>query len=326
MATFTTPVTLLEAARTGKLTQIDSALVQTFMQDQTKRPGQLVNFFDVFPFQDVPGALEYTFQRELGLPTITPRVLNSTVTRSVASTEMRTEALKIYPAEFIIDKALLRTNAGTLTANTQFSMHAKAILSTYQNHLFKGDAGTTQAQVTGLQQRCVGTQLVTNGSTNGGDALSIAKLRSAIDLCYGENRVIVCGKGMARRLDAAVALTTVGATIREDMTMWGVKARTFDGIPIIPIADFYGTDNILDFTETGDGGATATATSIYILSLGSDGVMGLRNGGLLDWSLPSGAAGEQANIYDMMFLGGLAVKRPQAAVRLYGISDAAAVT
>lgn len=327
MATITTPITLYEAARTGLLSQRDSKLVEVFRQDQTMRPGGSVNFFDIFPFLDIPGKLQYEFQRELGLPTITPRGLNATATRTVASTENVTEQLKIYPAEFIMDKALLRTDAGQQTLLNQTLMHGKAILQTVQNHIFKGDGNSSAHQFTGLQARITGsTYLISEGSTDGGDPLQIATLRQAIDTCYGPNKVIVCGKAMGRRIAAAPSVSSgVGAITNITLDQWGVTVPAFDGVPIIQVADFSGGDTVLDFSETGAGGSTATATSVYVLSLGEDGVHGLRNGGLLEWSLPSGTAGEQADQHDMMFLPGLCIKRPQAAVRIYGISNAAVI-
>ena len=326
MATITTPVTLLEAARTGQLSLRDSKLVEVFRQDQTMRPGGSVNFFDIFPFMDIPGKMQYDFQRELGLPTITPRGMNATATRSVGSTENVTESLKIYPAEFIMDKALLRTEAGQQTLLNQTLMHAKAIFQLVQNHIFKGDGNSSAHQFTGLQARCTGTQLISEGGSDGGDPLQIANLRLAISRCRGPNKVIVCGTAMAIRLDAAVAVTTgVGSITNITPEQWGVQVRAFDGIPIISVADFEGGDTILNFSETASGGSTATATSVYVISLGEDGVHGLRNGGLMDWSLPSGTAGEQADVHDMMFLPGLCMKRKQAAVRIYGVSDAAVI-
>ena len=130
MATFTTPVTLNEAARAGQLSAVEAALIETFLPSQTGRPGQEQTFMGAFPFMDLPGSLSYEFTRELGLPTITPRNLNETVTRSVGSTETIKEAMKIYPGEFIVDEALLRTAAGVQTFARQASMYAKAVMST----------------------------------------------------------------------------------------------------------------------------------------------------------------------------------------------------
>ena len=323
MATVTTPITLAEAARTGQLTERDSALYETFMPSLSTRQGMGLTFLDVFPWKNVSG-LSYEFQRELGLPTITPRGINQTVTRSTGSTENVTEALKIYPAEFIIDEAILRTPAGRLTFATQARLHVKALMNTVMNHVFKGDSNSSAYQLDGLQSRAVGDQLVSEGSTSGGDPLQIANLRLAIDRCNGSNKVIFCGKGLSRRFDAALGLSGIGGAVQVADTQFGAKAKVFDGIPIIPVCDLDGGDNILGFTEAGAGGGT-TATSLYVCALGDDGLMGLRNGGWTEGykELPDSVA--QANLGRMLFLPGLALINSKCVVRLYGISDAAII-
>jgi len=323
MATVTTPVTLEEAARTGMLTERDATLYETFMPPLATRQGMGLTFFDVLPWKEVSG-LSYEFTRELGLPTITPRGVNQTVTRSVGSTENVTEALKIYPAEFIIDEAILRTPAGRLTFATQASLHVKALMNTVMNHFFKGDSSSSAYQLDGLQGRAAGDQLVSEGSTSGGDPLQIANLRLAIDRCNGANKVIFCGKGLSRRFDAALGLSAIGGAVQIGDTQFGGKAKLFDGIPIIPVADLDGGDNILGFTEAGAGGGT-TATSLYVCSLGTQGLMGLRNGGWTEGykELPDSVA--QANLGRMLFLPGLAMLNAKSVVRHYGISDAAII-
>ena len=323
MATVTTPVTLEEAARTGMLTERDATLYETFMPPLATRQGMGLTFFDVMPWKEVSG-LSYEFTRELGLPTITPRGVNQTVTRSVGSTENVTEALKIYPAEFIIDEAILRTPAGRLTFATQASLHVKALMNTVMNHFFKGDSSSSAYQLDGLQGRAAGDQLVSEGSTSGGDPLQIANLRLAIDRCNGANKVIFCGKGLSRRFDAALGLSAIGGAVQIGDTQFGGKAKLFDGIPIIPVADLDGGDNILGFTEAGAGGGT-TATSLYVCSLGTQGLMGLRNGGWTEGykELPDSVA--QANLGRMLFLPGLAMLNAKSVVRHYGISDAAII-
>jgi len=323
MATFTTPLTLQEANRAGELSQVDAALIETFLPSKTQRPDQMANFFNVFPWLDMAGVLSYQYTRELGLPTVTPRALNETITRSVGSTEQVKEALKIYSHEFIVDEVLLRTSAGAAARATQASMAAKAVLQTIQNHIFKGDESSSANQLTGLQARITGDQLVSEGSTSGGDPLQISNLRDSIDRCYGDGpKVIVCGKGLARRLDAAVGLAGVGAAIRSEQTAWGMKAQTFDGVPIIPVADFSGGDTILDFSEAGAGGGT-TATSLYVLCLGNSDVHGLRSGDM--WGGDVKSSSEPGDVSRVTFQPGLAIKRATSAVRHYGISDAAVI-
>lgn len=324
MAAFTTPLTLDEAIRAGQMTAEDTALLETFLPGRAQRPEQEINFWTVFPWVDIPGALNFKYTRELALPTVTPRGLNETITRTMASTEQITGSLKIYESEWIVDHAMLRTPAGVEAYVRQQVMHGKAIMQTVQNHIFKGDETSSAHQITGLQAQCTGDQLVSEGSTSGGDPLQIATLRDAIDRCYGDGpKVILCGKGLARRLDAAVGLAAVGASIREGQTMWGAKARTFDGIPIVPVADFDGSDNVLDFSEAGEGGGS-TATSLYVVALGGNDVHGYRNGGLVSHEVAE-ASVEPARIGRLMMLPQLAIKRVSAAVRLYGISNAAVI-
>ena len=323
MATVTTPVTLAEAARTGQLTERDATLYEAFMSPLSTRQGMGLTFLDVFPWKNVSG-LSYEFQRELGLPTITPRGVNQTVTRSVGSTETVTEALKVYPAEYIIDEAIMRTPAGRLAFATQARLHVKALMNTVMNHVFKGDSNSSAYQLDGLQSRAVGDQLVSEGSTSGGDPLQIANLRLSIDRCNGSNKVIFCGKGLSRRFDAALGLSAIGGAVQIADTQFGAKAKVFDGIPIIPVADLDGGDNILGFTEAGAGGGT-TATSLYVCALGDDGLMGLRNGGWLDGqtNLPDSVA--QATLGRMLYLPGIAMLNSKCMVRHYGISDAAII-
>lgn len=320
MATFTTPITLLEAARHGSLSAVDTALIETFRPGFQQRPGQPINFFDIFPYTDHPGVMMVEYPRELGLPTVTPRGLNETNTRSSASTETVKESLKIYSSELVMDVVMQRLSVGPTVLARHLSMHAKGLISTVHNHIFKGDEQSSPNQITGLQARITGDQLVSNSSGTGA-ALSIANLRAAIDRCYGDNIVICMSKAMSRRMDAAVGLAGVGASIREGQTNWGQKATMFDGLPIVPIADMKGQDNILQFNEAAEGGGSSS-TSIYILSLGSEGVHGLRNGGMWNNTAPDTPAAEA---HALTMLVGLAIKRVEAAVRLYGITDAAVV-
>jgi len=54
---------------------------------------------------------------------------------------------------------------------------------------------------------------------------------------------------------------------------------SYNGLPILTVdLDNAGTA-ILPFTEAATSG-TATATSIYIMSMGNDGLIGLQNGGI----------------------------------------------
>lgn len=322
MATFTSPITLLEVARAGRLSVLDQALVNKFAVQWTGNSDR--TFFEVLPFKDLPGALGYEFQRELGLPTITPTDFNATLTRSVGSTEKVVEHLKKYPAEIIMDLSLLRTAAGQAALAQQLAMAGKAILEKYMLDFFKGDEATTPAGITGLQARCTGSQLNSEGSTSGGDPLQLAELDETIDMVNGPNKVIFMCKGLKRRIDAAARTPSVGGNVWYQSDEWGRRQAFYKELPIISVADFNGDDNILGFNEAGAGGGT-TATSLYVVSLDEEeGVCGLRNG-FLDPHGVAESSAEPGRIDRLTGLFGLAVKKIKAAARHYGISDAAVI-
>lgn len=322
---FTGALTLNEVARQpGGLTRLDQLLYERFSIEHSGRDG-MPKFYDVFPFENTPGKLFYTFRRQLALPTVTPRNLNENVSADTkGQTEKVTEAFKIYETSTVIDQVLLQTEEGQQEMVEQFAMHFAAMLQEYMTDVFKGDETSTPAEVTGLQARCTGNQLIEAGSTNGGDALSMAKVRQLIDQVNGPNKVLFCCKGLSRRFDAAVGLAGVGGQVQIAQESWAGKCTVVAGVPLIPVADFDGDDNILDFDEVGAGGSTATATSLYCASLGGNGVSGQRNGLAAPRSV--GDQGLESSMRNKLLgLFGLALKTPKCAARLRGISDAAIV-
>jgi hypothetical protein len=319
---FTGAITLQEAARSGSLTRIDQLLYDRFSIDNGGRDG-LPTFYSVFPFEDTPGSLSYKFRRTLALPNVAPRNMNENVAADTkGQIEEVVEAFKIYETSTVIDVALLATDAGRQHMVEQSGLHFTALLQIYLTHVFKGDESSTPAQVTGFQARLTGGQLIEAGSTNGGDACSVAKVRQLIDAVNGPNKVLFMSKGMSRRADAAVSLAGVGGQVQIGVDTWAGKATAINGVPIVPVADFDGNDSILAFDEVGAGGATATAGSIYCVSLGGKGVTGQRNG--LAAPRQVGEVGLESSMRNKLLgLFGLALKTPKCAARLRGISDAA---
>lgn len=320
---FTGALTLTEVSRQpGELTKIDQLLYERFSMMNGGRDG-LPKFYDVFPFENTPGKLFYKFRRQLALPNVAPRNLNENVAADTkGQTEVVTEAFKIYETSTVIDQVLAQTDEGRAEMVEQNVMHFTALLQIYMNHVFKGDETSTAAQVTGLQARCTGSQLLEEGTTNGGDPCQISSIRALIDQVNGPNKVLFMSKAAARRADAAVSLSGVGGQVQVGIDTWAGKATQIGGVPIVPIADFDGADTILAYDEVGAGGATATATSIYCVSLGSNGCVGQRNG--LAAPRAVGDVGLESSMRNKLLgLFGLALKTPKCAARLRGISDAA---
>jgi hypothetical protein len=95
----------------------------------------------------------------------------------------------------------------------------------------------------------------------------------------------------------------------------------YNGLPILTV-DLDNTGAaILPFTEAATSG-TATATSIYVVSMGEDGLIGLQNGGMEVRDLGELQTAPVLRTR-VEWYNGLAVFNGRAATRLWSIADAA---
>ena len=81
---------------------------------------------------------------------------------------------------------------------------------------------------------------------------------------------------------------------------------------------------ILDFNETGSGGSTATATSLYVVSLGESMLTGLQNG-IMEVDDLGEIDAKPVLRTRVEWLVGMAALHGRCAARLRGISNAAVV-
>jgi hypothetical protein len=164
--------------------------------------------------------------------------------------------------------------------------------------------------------------VISAGSTANGEALSLAKLDQAIDQCLNPTHLIM-NKTMARRLAQAARLYTVGGYITFDLDDFGKRAMFYNGLPIVTVdLDNVGSA-ILGFTEASASG-TDTSTSIYVVSMGNDGLLGLQNGGI---DVRDMGELQSSPVFRtrVEWYNGLAVFNGRAVVRLQHIADAAVV-
>ena len=125
-------------------------------------------------------------------------------------------------------------------------------------------------------------------------------------------------------MTAAARTSSVGGHIDFDVDAFGRRITVYADIPIlVAYSDDGGTDPIA-FDEVGSGGATATATSIYVVSLGDGKVKGIQNGGIDVRNLGEQNSGPQVRTRVEWFVG-MAIEHGRAATRLRGIKDAAVV-
>lgn len=272
------------------------------------------------PFTSIAGNA-YKYNRESSLPGVGFRGVNEAYTASVGVLNPLTEALVIAGGDLDVDKFITAT-MGQGQRAVHEAMKIRALGLAWTQKFIKGDTASDPREFDGLQTRITGDQKIAAGSTANGSALSLAKLDEAIDQTLNPTHMIM-SKAMARKFSAAARLTTVGGYITWDKNEMGARVMAYNGLPILTVdLDHTGTA-ILPFTEAATSG-TATATSIYIASMGDEGVQGLQNGGMGVTDL---GELQSAPVYRtrLEWYSGLAVLNGRAATRLYSIGDLAIV-
>lgn len=274
----------------------------------------------VLPFQDIAGnALKYN--REETLPGIAFRGINESYSESVGVINPITESLFIAGGDMDVDRQIVKAMGGGVRA-AHVSMKVKAAAGLWTKKFLKGDNGTEPREFDGLQNRLTGTQVISAGTTANGAALSLAKLDEAIDAVDNPTHLLM-SKAMKRRLSQAARLYTVGGYITFELDAFGRSVTKYNDIPIlIADQDNTGTD-ILGFTEAANSG-TATATSIYILSVGDGSLVGIQNSGIEAYDL---GELDTKPVYRtrVEWASGIAMFASKAAARLKFIGDLAVV-
>lgn len=273
------------------------------------------------PMRDIPGNA-YAYNREGTLPGIAYRGYNETYTESTGIINPLSESLRIAGGTLSVDRAILKT-MGESVRTAQELMKVKALAAAVTSKIIKGDSTSDPRESDGLQSRVTGGQLIEAGSTNGGDALTLAKMDEAVDACSGPNKQIWLSKAMIRRFTAAARTPAVSGYITYAQDAFGRTVTQYNGIPLVPAYPENDGTEPLPFTEVGSGGATATATSLYVVSLGDGYLSGIQNGIMDVVDLGLDDNGTQLRTLVEWLVSPVVVEHPKAVVRLRGISDAA---
>jgi hypothetical protein len=297
------------------LTLIEAA---GYIEDQAQRAvvelyAQNTPLLGALPFMDAPQGV-VKFPREADLGTADFRSLNAAYTEDSGNVEWVTESCFNLGGDVDVDTRLVRTGQIDLRAQQEM-MKIKATALKFDNAFVKGDPSSDADSFAGLQARLVSTDQEVDMGTA---ALSLTKLDQAIDTCENPTHIYM-SKAMRRRLTAAGRNTSVGGYITRGEDAFGRKITMYQDLPILESDVFGHTSAPLSaFDEA------SSTTSIYVLSLTTNGLMGLqvsppemRDLGEID-TKPV----ERSRIE---WFCGLALMSPRAAVRLKGITDSAVV-
>lgn len=269
------------------------------------------------PFTGIAGnALKYN--REAALPGVGFRGVNEAYTASTGILNPVTEALVIAGGDLDVDKFIVDTMGANQRAVHE-AMKVRALGLAWTAKFIKGDTAASPKEFDGLQTRIVGSQKIAAGSTANGTPLSLAKLDEAIDQTLNPTHLIM-SKAMARKFSAAARSSSVAGYLTYEIGAFGQRVMMYNGLPILTVDLDNAGNAILPFTEAATSG-TATATSIYVVSMGDGGLIGLQNGSISVRDL--GELQEQPLFRTRVeWYNGIAIYNGRAATRLWSISDA----
>jgi hypothetical protein len=303
-------LTLIEAAKLNDGDVFRSAIIQLYAGSS--------DVLRVLPFDGIAGnALSYN--REGNLPGVGFRGVNEAFTASTGVINPITEPLVIAGGDLDVDRFIIRT-MGEQVRSTHEAMKVRALSLNFTKKFIKGDMTSEPREFDGLQTRVTGSQLIAAGATANGTPLSLDKLDEAIDQTLNPTHLLM-NKKMSRRLTAAARSGTVSGDIQWDLDEFGKRVQFYNGLPILTV-DLDGDGvAIMPFTEAATSG-TATATSIYVLSIGGDGLSGIQNGipDVRDLGELETAPVWRTRIEWYV---GLVIYNGRAVTRLWSISDAA---
>lgn len=292
--------------------------------DEVKRAAIIELFakpdiLSVIPFLDIQGGA-YTYITEGQLPGVAFRGINESYTSNTGIINPQVERLRIVGGELDVDKALLKTH-GAGIRTSQERMKVKALSLYLAGKIINGDSETDPREFDGLRKRITGSQLFPAGNTANGDALSLQVLDNAIDAVDGATHLIM-SKKMRNLLSNATTNTSVTGFVTWDKNEFGQRVAFYNDIPIL-IVDYDDQNNqVIDFNEACPGGGTATGTSIYVVNIGDEGVLGVQNGVMEVTDLGEIDAAPVLRTR-LEWLVSLAVLSGRAAARVWGIKQAA---
>lgn len=307
------PLTLVEAAKLETRDLFRAGIIEKFARES--------DVLRTLPFDNIQGnALRYN--REEQLPGIAFRGVNEAFPESTGVINPQTESLVIAGGDLDVDRFIVQTMGEEQRTNHE-ALKIKALAQSWTSKFFKGDSSVQPREFDGLQSRLVGNNLIAAGATAGGDALSLDILDQAIDSVSNPTHILM-SRAMRRKFKAARNSSTLSGNIQLEKDDFGRPVEVYAGLPILTAYGDAQNPDPLGFNEACPGGGSATGTSVYVVSFGGDGVVGIQNGGI---SVRDLGELNTAPVYRtrVEWYAGIAIFNGAAAVRVWGIKNATLV-
>ena len=288
---------------------------------------QVSNVLNRVPFENIVGRA-FSYNSEATLPAAAFRAVNAGYTESTGTFTTATENIVILGGEYVVDRFLEQTSAGTVASlvAAQRNMKARSIAAKWADTFFNGDTAVDANSFNGLKKRVTGAQVITSG-TNGAAMNTDAATRTAFldrldalvaavpgcDALYASRQVIAMLRTVYRNV-------TLSNYTYDELTGQRVEVPTWQGIPILDAGLKADQTAILAQNETV--GSSTVTSSIYAVNFGQSlnepGVVGLTNGGL-QVDPPRELETKPSILGRIEFYTGLAMLGAQPAARLTGV-------
>lgn len=251
--------------------------------------------------------------------------VNDTWVEGTHSLTQYTATIKILGGDADIDNFILATRSNKIDVQAQvLENKTKAVRNKFLDTFYYGDDSSDAKSFDGLQVLLASTTYNTvHAGSSTGTALSMAKLRQAIDLVTGYSpQVMVMGKEMRRGI--TTYLDSVGSAFPTARDQWGNFVEYFDRIPIVV------SDIVLNTETAASGAYTAKTgggnTTIFILAFAPQACCGLQADGGIK-TIPVGdLETKDAKRFRIKWYCGLKLENIRSCAKVDGIDSDGTVT
>lgn len=279
------------------------------------------------PFESIAGRA-FSYNSEATLPAAAFRAVNAGYVESTGTFSTATESLVILGGDYVVDRFLEQTSAGSVASlvAAQRDMKARSIAAKYGDAFINGDTAVDANSFNGLKKRLTGGQVLSSGA-NGAAMNTDANTRHAFldrldallalvpgaDAIYANSQVIAMLRTVFRN-------TTINNYTVDELTGRPLNVPTWQGVPILDAGLKADQTPIIPQTETA--GTATNTSSIYAVNFGDSlnepGVVGLTNGGI-QVDPPRQLETKPSILGRIEFYTGLALLGAQPAARLTGV-------
>jgi hypothetical protein len=307
-------LTLIEAAIEYGIKGLQAGVIKMFAESTP--------IWELMPMQKIDGDT-YTYAREVALPGIGWRGLNTSWPESTGVINPLVERLQILGGEVKIDDYLLETrpNGAPDLKATQFRMKSQAASNEFSRSFLEGDDLADPNQMVGLRRRLTGSQVITAGVN--GATLSLDMLDELLDLVPFENKVLFMNRYLRRVITKLITSAAGARQIQMGLNAFGEQVETYGGARLAIVELSGSGTTYLDFDETT--GSSNVTSSIYCVSFGDDRVHGIYNNGdrgkLVSVKDFGELEAEPRHMGRLSMNVGMVVEHPRSASRLRGITQ-----